>query len=146
MHVKLNAHAVEYARMLIRGGEVERDGRGRWREPEEAEGSGCIARQGWAVYSWWHLGVDDSGDSPRRDAYSYVYGDFRLVQREALLAAEARAAERGHEAIAEAARQLVALIDGGAPRSPRARERGAGRGRRLLDRVSMLGLRREVLR
>ncbi|GAA3837965.1 hypothetical protein KACC15558_20130 [Brevibacterium ammoniilyticum] len=114
MTISLNSDAVEYARELIRAGKVDRNDRGDWSaEKPSAEGEDVfITNNGWDAYAKWHLGIDESADPRTKKAYSFPYGDFLVVHRSGVIAAESRAGEYNHTEIEKAAKELLSLIDG----------------------------------
>ena len=54
-------------------------------------------------YGKWHLGIDDSEPDDTKERYKFPYGDFELVHRCGLLAAESRAGQYKHTSIEAAA-------------------------------------------
>ena len=47
-----------------------------------------------------------------KDRYGFPYGDFRRVNRAALIHAEQRASQNGHDAVEMAASELLDHLDG----------------------------------
>jgi hypothetical protein len=112
--MKLNRAAVQYARSLIRSGRVVKDERDAWSEhqPSTAEENEFIRRHGFAMYSKWHLGIDEEKDPETKAHYKFPYGDFSKAHRCAILTAESRAGQYKHFDIEKAAASLHSLIDG----------------------------------
>jgi len=111
--VTLNIGAFEYAKELIKEGQVIADGRGAWGEHQpsaEAENE-FIRLHGFGEYAKWHLGIDDRYAENTKRRYRFPYGDFKNIHRCGLLAAQSRAAQRKYFEIANAAAQLKAMID-----------------------------------
>ena len=113
MAVKLNQKALRQARRLVREGKVVRDSRDDWSEaaPSAEQENAFIEKNGYAEYSAWHLGVDDSKPRDTKGHYSFPYGDFSKVRRGGVISLESRAAQNDHNDIATATKNLLELID-----------------------------------
>ncbi|MCU1596727.1 MAG: hypothetical protein QOK08_2009 [Actinomycetota bacterium] len=113
MTVKLNDKALVHAKQLIRNGHVVRDERDDWSEaaPTPDDENKFIEKHGFAEYSKWHLGVDDSKPDDTKGHYSFPYGDFSKVRRGGVISLESRAAQNNHTEIAKATKQLLEQID-----------------------------------
>jgi len=111
--VTLNIGAFEYAKELIKEGQVIADGRGAWGEHQPSAGAEneFIRLHGFGEYAKWHLGIDDRYAENTKRRYRFPYGDFKNIHRCGLLAAQSRAAQRKYFEIANAAAQLKAMID-----------------------------------
>lgn len=111
--MKLNKTAFGHAKQLIRDGKVVRDERDDWSEaaPTADDENKFIERHGFAEYSKWHLGVDDSKPDDTKGHYSFPYGDFTKVDRGGVISLESRAAQNDHDDIAKATKELLELID-----------------------------------
>ena len=62
-------------------------------------------------YGLWYLGIDTDVPSNNRSKFVYPFGDFNVVQKSALIAAEALARKNHHYEIAEAAQALLQKIE-----------------------------------
>jgi len=115
MAIELNEPALRHARALVRDGKVVRDERDAWSEaaPTADEENSFIERNGWTEYSHWHLGIDKQEDAETKGAYSFPIGDFRRVHRSGVISAESRAGQHDHNAIRDALKKLLDLIDEG---------------------------------
>ncbi len=115
MSIAVNTQGVEQARTLIRDGKVDRNDRGDWSKdrPSAEDEDVFISNNGWDAYAKWHLGIDESADPRTKKAYSFPYGDFVVVHRAGVIAAESRAGEYKHAEIEKAAKELLTLIDDG---------------------------------
>jgi len=111
--VTLNIGAFEYAKELIKEGQVIADGRGAWGEHQPSAGAEneFIRLHGFGEYAKWHLGIDDRYAENTKRRYRFPYGDFKNIHRCGLLAAQSRAAQRKYFEIANAAAQLKAMIN-----------------------------------
>jgi hypothetical protein len=119
MAVKLSKRSYEHAQRLVHEGKVVLDDRDEWSEhqPTTAEENDFIAEHGYEEYGRWHLGVDDSRPADTKGRYSFPYGDFADVHRCAILSAESRAGQYGHDDIKSAAAHLHGMLE--AVKAPR---------------------------
>jgi hypothetical protein len=113
MALKLHRTGYDFAKRAIRDGHAVRDDRDAWSEhqPSAAEENAFIAAHGWREYGRRHLGVDEAHRPETKAHYKYPYGDFRDVHRCAVLAAESRAGQYGHEDVKSAAAHLHGMLD-----------------------------------
>lgn len=113
MAVKLNKDALSHANGLIRSGKVTHDERDDWSEhaPSADEENAFIEKNGYAEYSRWQLGVDESKSEETKGRYSFPFGDFAKVHRCAVISLESRAAQNDHDDITSAAKELLEKID-----------------------------------
>lgn len=109
MTVQLNPKAFEYAMGLIRSGRVSEDLHGDWSDvdPSRAAQNQFVADHGYEAYALWHLGIDPDDNPETKGAYSFPYGDFSVLYRSGVIAAEERAAQRHHVDIQQAAKRLL---------------------------------------
>lgn len=107
----VNEAAVEQARRLIDEGTV--DTATGWGEaaPDAAEGTKEIEREGYDGYGRWHLGIDTGASEETKDRYGFPYGDFRTVNRSALIHAKQRASQNDHDEIEKVAGELLERLD-----------------------------------
>jgi hypothetical protein len=112
--VKLSRAAYEHARQLVKDGHAVHDERDDWSEhrPSTQAEIEFIEAHGWSEYGRWHLGVDDEAEPETKARYKYPYGDFKDVHRCAVLAAESRAGQYGHDDIQAAAAHLHGMLEG----------------------------------
>lgn len=109
--VTLNIGAFEYAKELIKEGQVIADGRGAWGEHQpsaEAENE-FIRLHGFGEYAKWHLGIDERYPENTKRRYKFPYGDFKDVHRCGLLAARSRATQYRYYDIEDAAGRLIEI-------------------------------------
>jgi hypothetical protein len=113
MAVKLSQSAYDHAKRLIDEGKAVRDERDDWSEhqPSAEEENRFIEAHGWREYGHWHLGRDDEENQETKAHYKFPYGDFELVHRCGLLAAESRAGQYGYQDIESAAAHLHGMIE-----------------------------------
>jgi hypothetical protein len=108
---KVNETAVKQARRLIDEGAV--DSETGWGEaaPSAAEGNKEIEREGHDGYGRWHLGIDTGASEDTKDRYGFPYGDFKKVNRSALIHAKQRASQNDHKEIEKVAGDLLDRLD-----------------------------------
>ena len=111
MTTEANPAAVRKARELIGANQYVLDSAWREENPGADEENAFLERNGWARYGEWHLGVEEEAGEETKERYSCPYGDFRRVHRSGLVAAKQRAAQFGHDDIAEAADDLLTYLD-----------------------------------
>jgi hypothetical protein len=108
----VNRAAVEQARTLIDEGRF--DDTTEWSDaaPSTEQANEVLEKKGWDEFARWHLAVDpDAGEETKR-RYAFPYGDFGKVNRAALIHAKQRASQNGHDAIEQAADELLTRLDG----------------------------------
>jgi hypothetical protein len=107
----VNKDAVEQARRLIDKGDY--DDTTEWSDaaPSTEAGNDVIEDKGYDGYGAWHLAVDPDASEGTKGRYAFPYGDFRKVNRAALIHAKQRAAQNGHDAVEKAADQLLQHLD-----------------------------------
>lgn len=112
MSIKLNQAAYDHAANMIKHGfEVEHDAQN-WNEvkPDQNDKSNYINTHDLDEYGLWFLGIDSNADPKSIEKYCYPYGDFSVVQKSGLLAAEKEAAQHHHPEIHKAAQALLAMF------------------------------------
>lgn len=112
MSIKLNHAAMEHAKYLIQAGEVESfDSNWNEEKPTPTETDLFIDTHTMEEYGAWFLGKNDEYDKETQEHYEYPYGDLKEVQRSALVYSLAQAEKNSHSEIAQAARELLELVD-----------------------------------
>lgn len=113
MSVKLNTAGYKHAKSLIKAGAATHDERDDWSEhaPSTEEQNSYLAKHGFAEYSTWFLGIDDSKGEETKGRYSFPFGDFWKVHRCGVISLESRAAQNDHSDIEKAAKDLLKRID-----------------------------------
>lgn len=101
----VNQAAVDHARSLIADGVVSTTTP--WTPPTAELGDELIARDGIESYGQWFLGVHPGTDPQTKGYYGFpISNDFTTIDVAGLRASEERAAEWGHTAIEQAAKEL----------------------------------------
>ena len=70
-----------------------------------------IERHGYEGYGEWHLAVDVEASEETKGRYRFPYGDYRKVNRAALIHAKQRAAQNDHDDVVRAADELLQRLD-----------------------------------
>ena len=108
---RVNRAAVAKARKLIDDGDF--DDSTDWSDaaPDAAAENDLIDRHGYDGFAEWHLAEDpDAGEETKR-RYAFPYGDFRVVNRQALIHAKQRASQNDHPEVEQAADDLLRRLD-----------------------------------
>jgi hypothetical protein len=107
----VNSRAVERARRLIRTRQyVLRSDWGQ-AQPSADDENAFLEKHSWEEYGEWHLALTEGASEKTKARYAFVYGDFRRVHRNGLLACQYRAAEWRHREVERAAHGLLLLLD-----------------------------------
>ena len=108
---RVNDDAVKYARKLIDGGKY--DDRTEWSDaaPSAGDANKEIDKESFDEFAKWHLAVDPDASEGTKGRYAFPYGDFKKVNRAALLHAKQRAAQNDHAAVEKAADDLLQYLD-----------------------------------
>ena len=110
--VRLNENALAYAQELMAQGRVVVDKRNAWtgHHPMAQEENEFVRAHGFAEYSKWHLGIDETHAEGTKARYKFPFGDFKNIHRCALLAVRSRAHQYGYSDIENAAVQLTKIV------------------------------------
>jgi hypothetical protein len=105
------------AKRLITERRFVADDRDAWSEhrPSTSEENEYLEAHGFSGYGRWYLGVDDEKSPQTKAHYKYPYGDFADIHRCAILSAESRAGQYGHDDVKAAAAHLHGMIEALAP-------------------------------
>jgi hypothetical protein len=108
---RVNKDAVAQARKLIDSGRY--DDSTEWSDaaPSADDENAEVEKNGYEGYGLWHLAVDPDASEETKGRYAFPYGDFRKVNRAALIHAKQRAAQNDHDEIEKAADQLLQYLD-----------------------------------
>ena len=108
---RVNDDAVAKARALIDSNQYDLDSEWDDAAPSTEDENGKIERDGYDGYGEWHLAVDTEASDDTKDRYGFPYGDFHRVVRSGLIAAKQRAAQNDHDAVEQAAGELLDHLD-----------------------------------
>ena len=107
----LNDRAVAKARKLIEGRQYVLDSDWGDVQPSATDENAFLETHSWDDYSEWHLGLTEGAADGTKARYAFVYGDFRRIHRDGLIACVYRAAEWRHKEVELAAHELLQLLD-----------------------------------
>jgi hypothetical protein len=108
---RVNKDGVAQARKLIDAGKVDVDTEWSDAAPSADDGNAEIEKHGYEGYGAWHLAIDPDATEDTKKRYAFPYGDFRRVNRAALIHGKQRAAQNDHTEIEEAADDLLQRLD-----------------------------------
>lgn len=109
---RVNRTAVKHARELIDAGNVDADTEWSDAAPSADDGNAEIEKHGYEGYAVWHLAMDEDASEETKGRYRFPYGDFRKVNRAALIHGKQRAAQNDHDEIEKAFDELLRRVDG----------------------------------
>src|SRR3954454_4907480 len=107
----VNDDAVRRARKLIDDGTYDDTTERADDAPSTDDGNEVLEKKGWDEFAAWHLAVDPDANEETKARYAFPYGDFRKVNRAALIHAKQRASQNDHDAIEQAAGELLDRLD-----------------------------------
>lgn len=107
----VNDEAVKHARKLIDDGQY--DDTTEWSEaaPSADDANKEIDKDSFEEFARWHLGINKDASEQTKGRYAFPYGDFKKVNRAALIHAKQRASQRDHDAVEKAADELLPHLD-----------------------------------
>src|SRR5579875_1928512 len=114
---EVNEAGVRKARAMIDAHQYDLETSWSEAAPSADDGNRHIERHGWDGYGEWHLAIDTEASEETKDRYGFPYGDFRRVNRAAVIHAKQRASQNGHDRIAETADTVLQRLDERAGRS-----------------------------
>lgn len=108
---RVNDAGVAKARTMIDSDQY--DLRTEWSDaaPSTEDSNAKIERDGYDGFGEWHLALDTGASEETKDRYGFPFGDFRRVNRAALIHAKQRAAQNGHDEVERAAGELLDHLD-----------------------------------
>jgi hypothetical protein len=108
---EVNKNAVAQARKLIDAGAFDDETEWSDAAPSAADENAEIEKHGYDGYGAWHLAIDPEAGEETKKRYAFPYGDFRKVNRAALIHAKQRASQNDHDEIEKAADTLLQRLD-----------------------------------
>lgn len=108
---EVNDAAVARARKLVDSGKVDTTTEWSDAAPTAAQENDLVEREGYDTFGEWHLAVDPDASEDTKGRYAFPYGDFSRVNRAAVIHAKQRASQNDHDAVADAADDLLQRID-----------------------------------
>jgi hypothetical protein len=108
---EVNDNAVKHARKLIDQGAY--DDKTEWSEaaPSADDANKEIDKDSFDEFTSWHLGINPDASEGTKGRYAFPYGDFKKVNRAALIHAKQRASQNGHDQVEKAADDVLAYLD-----------------------------------
>ncbi|MEQ8671575.1 MAG: hypothetical protein RLP44_23885 [Aggregatilineales bacterium] len=107
----MNSEAVKHAKHLIKNDDYITDTDWSASQPDADEENKELDKQGWGEFSKWYLGIDTDSSKKTKGRWEFPYGDFKKVHRAGVIAAKQRAAQYDHTEIAQAADELLQILD-----------------------------------
>ena len=107
----VNDAAVQHARTLIDGGHVDAETEWSDAAPSTDDENALIDQEGYEGFGRWHLGIEKGASEDTKGRYAFPFGDFRSVNRAALIHAKQRASQNGHDGLVKAADGLLQRLD-----------------------------------
>ena len=108
---EVNKDAVAQARKRIDAGAFDDETEWADAAPSAADENAEIEKHGYDGYGAWHLAIDPEAGEETKKRYAFPYGDFRKVNRAALIHAKQRASQNDHDEIEKAADTLLQRLD-----------------------------------
>lgn len=108
---RINEDAVARAEKLIDAGTYDDESEWSDAAPSADDGNAEIEEHGYDGFGAWHLAVDPDASEDTKSRYAFPYGDFRKLNRAALIHAKQRASQNGHDGIEKAADRLLQRLD-----------------------------------
>jgi hypothetical protein len=107
----VNDAAVQHASTLIDDGHVDTESEWSQAAPSTEDENGVIDTEGYEGFGRWYLGIEKGASEDTKGRYGFPFGDFRNVNRAALIHAKQRASQNDHHDLAEAADRLLQRLD-----------------------------------
>ena len=107
----LNERGFENAKRLIEARQYVLDSSWGDVQPNAAAENAYLESHSWDEYAAWHLGLTDGASDETKARYAFVFGDFRRIHRDGIIACHYRAAEWRHKEIELAAHELLQYLD-----------------------------------
>lgn len=108
---RVNKAGVDNAEKLIDSGKYDDDTEWSDAAPSTEQQNEVIDKQGYDGFGAWHLAVDPDAGEETKGRYAFPFGDFKKVNRAALIHAKQRAAQNDHDEIEKAADRLLEKLD-----------------------------------
>ena len=106
----VNQKAVDYLKGMIQQGNVDKEGAWGDNEPTTESENAFLADHTHAEYGNWFLAENTDANADTKERYEFPVGNFKMVFRSGLIAAEQRAGQYKHEEIKAAARMLLDMV------------------------------------
>lgn len=113
MSIRLHQPGFAYAKERIKVGEVCHDDHAAWKEDESTKDELLRFSNNHSIseYGQWFLAIDTDQTQESLQRYLLPHGDLHEVHRCALLEVQRVSKEKGYHDIAQAAQELLRMID-----------------------------------
>lgn len=108
---RVNDAAVKQAKALIDDGKYDDETEWSDAAPDAGDSNREIDKESFDEFAKWHLAVDPDATEGTKKSVAFPYGDFKKVNRAALIHAKQRASQNGHDAIEKAADEVLSYLD-----------------------------------
>jgi hypothetical protein len=108
---RVNDEAVKHARKLIDDGQYDDTTEWSKAAPSADDANKEIDKESFADFTRWHLAENPDASEGTKGRYAFPYGDFKKVNRAALIHAKQRASQNDHDAVEKAADELLQYLD-----------------------------------
>jgi hypothetical protein len=108
---RVNEAACKQAKKLIDEGKY--DDKTEWSDaaPDADESNKEIDKDGFDAFARWHLAIDTEASEGTKGSVRFPYGDFKKVNRAALIHGKQRAAQNDHTEIEKAFDDVLEYLD-----------------------------------
>lgn len=108
---KVNQRGVKHAEEMIRSDKYDVDTPWSDAAASAGEENDVIDKDGYDEFAEWHLAEDTEASEGTKGRFRFPYGDYKKVNRAALIHAKQRASQNDHDDIAKAADKLLEQLD-----------------------------------
>lgn len=108
---EVNDAAVTHARSLIDDGRYDTTTEWSDAAPSASDENDVVDERGYDGFGAWHLAIDPEASEGTKSRYAFPFGDFRQVNRAALIHAKQRASQNDHAEVEKAADDVLEYLD-----------------------------------
>lgn len=108
---RVNSDAVRTAKKLIDDGKYDDETEWSKAAPSADDGNDYLEKHGWDGFAEWHLGIDPEASEETKARFGFPYGDFKVVNRAALIHAKQRASQNDDDEVEKAADDVLSYLD-----------------------------------
>ena len=107
----VNKKAVAKAKALIDARQYVLESDWGESQPSADDENAYLEKHSWNEYAEWHLGLTEGATDETKARHAFVFGDFRRIHRQGLIACVYRASEWRHKEVELAAHNLLQHLD-----------------------------------
>jgi hypothetical protein len=107
----VNKKAVAKAKALIDARQYVLESDWGESQPSADDENDYLEKHSWDEYAEWHLGLTEGATDETKARHAFVFGDFRRIHRQGLIACVYRASEWRHKEVELAAHNLLQHLD-----------------------------------